>query len=256
MSGSETRSIELEQHVDASPDDVWAALTTVEGLKQWFVVDARIDPKIGGALWISWGPGSEGEAPIHAWEPGRHFGWTENYGDDAEGRPIRVVVDFEIEGGDGGTTLRLVQSGFSADAQWDEMYDALVDGWTYFLFNLAHYLGRHAGTPRALAWKRAKTELDRHATWERLVGAGLAAPSSAGESVDLSIGGSMSANVVSSRPGYHFAATLPDLDDSILFVELEGKHVGFWLSAYGTASDSATDLQSALDERIEEALRA
>ena len=53
--------------------------------------------------------------------------------------------------------VRLVQSGLSADANWDEMYDALVDGWTYFLFNLAFYLARHRGKPRGMVWKRAAT---------------------------------------------------------------------------------------------------
>ncbi|MBT3324690.1 MAG: hypothetical protein HN396_00410 [Gemmatimonadales bacterium] len=36
--------------------------------------------------------------------------------------------------------------------------------------------------------------------------------------------------VVSARPGHYFTGTLPSLDDSLLFIELEGKHVGLWLS--------------------------
>ncbi|MGY8799864.1 MAG: hypothetical protein ACKVG4_13920 [Longimicrobiales bacterium] len=34
----------------------------------------------------------------------------------------------------------------------------------------------------------------------------------------------------SSRLGHYFTGTLPSLDDSLLFIELEGKHVGLWLS--------------------------
>lgn len=256
MTERSTRSIEVEQSIDAPVEDVWAALTTVEGLRQWFVVDARIDPRVGGKIWISWGPGSEGEAPIHAWEPNRHFGWTESYGDDEEGRPIRVVVDFEIEGKDGATTLRLVQSGFTADTAWDEMYDALVDGWTYFLFNLSHYLGRHDGTPRALAWKRAEAGMDRDAAWERLVEAGLVFGGEAGAGGRVVLDVDIPAEIVSSRPGYHFAATLPSLDDALLFVEIEGKHIGFWVSTYGVDANRVEALQGALEQQVSKALRA
>ncbi len=256
MTEKNQKTIDVTQVIDASPEDVWAALTTVHGLKQWFVVDARIDPKVGGNIWISWGPGSEGEAPIHAWEPNRHFGWTENYGDDEEGRPIRVLVDFEIEGRDGHTTLRLVQSGFTAGGGWDEMYDALTDGWTYFLFNLSHYLGRHGGKPRGLAWKRAKTDLDRKAAWDRLLTTGLVHAGNGGDAGAVTLEAETPAQIVSSRPGYHFAATLPELDDALLFVEVEGKHIGFWLSTYGLAAERVGALQGVLEERVAAALSA
>ena len=52
------------------------------------------------------------------------------------------------------------------------------------------------------------------------------------------------------------AATLPDLDDSILFVELEGGHVGFWLSTYSLDDETVRELQTALDARVEQALGA
>lgn len=251
-SASATRSIEIERHIEAPPEDVWAALTTAEGLKRWFVVDAKIDPKVGGMLWISWGPGMEGEAPIHIWDPNKRFGWTETHGTDAAGKPIQVIVDFEITGEDGGTTLRLVQSGFSAASEWDEMYDATVDGWTYFFFNLSECVTRHAGKPRGLAWKRAPTELSRDEAWTRLVDGGLL-PSDADE---VTLDSARGVAVVSSRRGHHLACTIPDLDDSILFVEFEGRHIGFWLSTYGLENERVTALQAALDARVEDALGA
>ena len=104
---------------------------------------------MGGRIWLSWGPGCEGEAPIHIWEPPRRFGWTENYGTDEAGKAIEVAVDFHVEAKAGTTVVRLVQSRFSASSDWDEMYDALVDGWTYFMFNLVFYLTRHRGSRAA-----------------------------------------------------------------------------------------------------------
>ena len=255
------RSLTMERELQATPDEVWEALTTSEGLRRWFPLDARVEPGESGSVWLSWGPGCDGEAPIHIWEPGSRFGWTESYGEDDAGRPIQVAVDFYIEGREGSTVVRLVQSGFSASSDWDEMYDALVDGWTYFLFNLAFYFLRHRGQDRKLVWKRAATELTRDVVWDRLVAAALIAGGPANGVPDpgmaeLVIDRARPAEVVSMRESYHFAATLPDLDDSVFFVELEGRHIGFWLSTYGVDESRVNELQGVLDSRIEVALRS
>lgn len=258
MTDAKTRSLEFERDIaDASPEDVWEALATSEGLRRWFPLDARVTPGHSGTVWLSWGPGCEGEAPIHVWEPGARFGWTESHGEDAEGRPIKVAVDFYIEGRDGSTVVRLVQSGIGASADWDAMYDALKDGWTYFLFNLVYYFRKHRGKERRLAWKRSATDLARDVAWERLVGAALVVgngAAAAGSGAEILVDRARPAQVVTARPGHHFAATLPDLDDSVFFVELEGRHIGFWLSTYGIEEDRVAELQSALDARIEVAL--
>lgn len=257
MTENPTRTIELSREVDATPDEVWEMLTTSEGLMNWFPLEARVADQGDGTVWLSWGPGSAGEAPIHIWEPGRRFGWTEDHGKTPEGEPIKVAVDFHIESKDGTTVLRLVQSGLSADAQWDEMYDALVDGWTYFLFNLFYYFKRHKGKTRKMAWKRAATDLARDVAWDRLVGGAMVASSlGAGDSGTVRLDTSRPVDVVSARIGHHFACTLPDLDDSIFFVELEGAHIGFWLSMYDVDDDRLADLQASLESRIAEALSA
>ncbi len=254
-SGTETRSIELESVVDAPAEEVWEILTTAEGLRQWFPLDASVEPTVGGTVWLSWGPGCEGKAPIHIWEPPSRMGWTESYGDDEAGRPIKVAVDFYVEARGGTTVVRLVQSGLNASSDWDEMYDALEDGWTYFLFSLAYYFLKHRGKKRTLVWKRVATELGRDALWDRLVGGALiGAVAAAGSSFRLSLDRGYEGEIVSQRPGHYFTGTLPSLDDSVIFVEIEGPHVGFWLSTYGLADARSAELQAALDRRIEEAL--
>ena len=251
------RSLVLEQEVSAPAEAVWQALTTPDGLRQWFPLDARVEPGEGGSVWLSWGPGSEGEAPIHIWDLPSRFGWTESYGEDESGRPIKVAVDFHIEGREGKTVVRLVQSGFGASEDWDEMYNAVKDGWTYFLFNLAFYFLKHRDKSRRLVWRRFATDLARDVVWERLVGSALIGLAAGHEDdIDLMLDQIRSARVVSEREGYHFAATLPELDDSAFFVELEGTHVGLWLSTYGMDDDRVAQLQNALDARIEGALGA
>ncbi len=252
-----TRSIVVEREIAAPPEDVWTALTTPEGLRQWFPLDARVEPGEGGSIWLSWGPGAAGEAPIHAWAPPRHLGWTEAYGEDEAGRPIEVAVDFYVEDREGTTVVRLVQSGFSASEEWDEMYDALVDGWTYFLFNLAFYFLKHRNRNRKLVWRRVATDLARDVVWESLVaGAVISGVAERGAQVELSLDEVRSAEVVSARKDYHFAATVPGLDDSVLFVELEGKHVGLWLSTYDAEEDRVEQLERALDDRVAATLGA
>lgn len=257
MTGTNTRTITIEKAVDAPPEEVWEALTTGEGLRQWFPLDARVEPGVGGSVWLSWGPGSEGEAPISLWEPPGRFGWIESYGEDAEGRPIKVAVDFHVEGREGTTVVRLVQSGLSASSDWDEMYDALQDGWTYFMLNLAYYFHKHRGQKRKLVWRRVATDLARDAVWERLVASaliGVGGGLGAGDGVTLEIDRGRHAEIASAREGYHFAAEIPELEDSLFFVEIEGSHVGFWLSTYGMKDDRVEQLQAALDERTQEAL--
>ena len=72
-----SRAVVREVFVAAPPDVVWKALTDARELTQWFPLEARVTPGVGGSIWISWGEGASGEAPITAWEPGRRFEWTE-----------------------------------------------------------------------------------------------------------------------------------------------------------------------------------
>jgi uncharacterized protein YndB with AHSA1/START domain len=260
------RSIRIEKEVDAAPEEAFRILTDPSEVGRWFPLEAEIDPRVGGRVWLSWGPGCEGEAPIHIHEPPARFGWTENYGTDEAGRPIEVAVDFHVESREGVTVVRLVQSGFSASEDWDAMYDALVDGWSYFMFNLQHYIAHHRGTPRTMVWRRAATELGREDVWSRLLESGLVSPHDrvagegevaggaavqAGRDFVTDLGERQVGTVISTRPGHHFAGILPGLEQSLLFVELEGKHVGFWLSTYGLEADRVAGLQAALDACVE-----
>lgn len=232
-----SRSVIEEVVIDATPDDVWRAITEGEGLRRWFPVDARVTPGLGGTIWLSWGEGMSGEAPITAWEPGRHLQWTEDRG------PVKMAVDFHISTRDGQTVVRLVQSGFGDGPEWDGEFHMVSGGWAYFLANLAWYLTHHNGTPRDLLGYREPTALSRDAAYSSLC------------TLARQLGGvPFMERPETGQAGFRLAG----LNQSLLFVEIEpgSPHVrgGFWLSTYGLTPDRLETLRTDIDAAYRRAL--
>ncbi|HYN07000.1 MAG TPA: SRPBCC domain-containing protein [Vicinamibacterales bacterium] len=235
-----SREIRKEVLIDAPPDVVWRALTDAEQLTQWFPVDARVEPGQGGSIWLSWGAGMEGTAPITAWEPTRRFQWTEDRG------PVKLAIDFHLEARGGKTLVRLVQSGFGDGASWDDEFHMLEGGWSYFLAHLAWYLQRHRNTRRHLISFRERVPLSRTEALSRLIGPqglfvqGALSAAGPGEAFrdTTATGNSISGTVVSKSAGTgQMSLTIGEMNDAILFLEMEpdpnGTRAGFWLSTYG-----------------------
>ncbi|HJR59685.1 MAG TPA: SRPBCC domain-containing protein [Vicinamibacterales bacterium] len=235
-----SRSIVKEVTIDAPADAVWKALTEADQLIRWFPVDARVRPGPGGSIWISWGGGTEGEAPITAWEPNRRFGWTETRG------PVKLAVEFHLEAAGGRTVVRLVQSGFGDGPDWDDEFHMTTGGWSYFVEHLRWYLERHRGVPRDLIAFRDPVETTRAQAFASLLGpAGLSVDGSlrtakAGEPyrTTTAAGDPLSGTVVASSPDtWQMGFTIDQLGDAIAFIEIEpaegGARAGFWLSTYG-----------------------
>jgi uncharacterized protein YndB with AHSA1/START domain len=139
-----SRSQEIVIDVKATPEEVFRAITDPEQIAKWFAPEARVDPRVGGEYFFSWGPGMEGSTTIVTWDPGKHFG-TRSERSVTYGRkgPVetgvvqQIAVDYYIESLGGGITrLRLVQSGFGAEAAWDDEFALTKSGWTDFLKKL------------------------------------------------------------------------------------------------------------------------
>ena len=62
-----TRSHETLIEINAPPDVVWKAIAEAEGITRWFVPFARVEPGVGGTIWLSWGEGIEGTETIEVW---------------------------------------------------------------------------------------------------------------------------------------------------------------------------------------------
>lgn len=242
------QKLEYEIEVAAPVEAVWKALTDAAELTRWFPIEAEVKPGVGGTIRLSWGPDYEGTAPISIWEPNRHFQWKEVApaapGEkDSGGRAI--VIDWVLEARGGRTILRLVNSGFTG-ADWEEeYYSSLEYGWVFMLTNLKHYLERHAGVPRQVAWPRRKVEMPREVAFQKVMGRGGIFAESAldllreGERYSLrtATGNTFSGNVQFVRPPRGFCVTVDQLNDALFWLTIEGapgKHeVQLWLSAYG-----------------------
>jgi uncharacterized protein YndB with AHSA1/START domain len=257
---AETRSILKEIFVDAPPAVVWDALTLAEELERWFPLRARVEGGADGRIWLSWGEGAEAEAPISVWEPERRFGWAMEFGGH------RLAVDFHLEAKDGGTVLRLVHSGFDASAEWDAEYHMTVGGWSYFLENLRVYLERHRGVGRDLLWVRRVAAVPGPEAYDRLVRViGLDAQSGlvsleGGAQYDAMAhdGIRLEGRVIVCQPGMQLGVTVENLDDALLFLEMElhasGSRPAVWLSTYGLEQERVARLRSWLERVYTEAL--
>jgi uncharacterized protein YndB with AHSA1/START domain len=244
------KKVTTEVTIAADADAVWRALTEGEELKRWFPPDARVTPGVGGAMWLSWGGGMDWEAPIEIWEPQKHLRTVDP-------APSKVAVDYIIDASSGGeTTLRIVQSGFAADA-WDEEIDTLTAGWRMFAENLKHYLERHRGTPRTLAYFRHPVvELTRAEAFPRMLAA--LGVSLVGEGERFT-GPFFTGVAKVVAPPVNFSGTLENHGEGFLMIELEpgrGRcRPAVWVSLYGDAGREAPELTERLTSAVTTAFR-
>jgi uncharacterized protein YndB with AHSA1/START domain len=238
-----TRSAAGEIAIDASPDRVWRALTDAEELMKWFPLDARVEPGPDGSIFMSWKNEFASTVEIEIWNPPHHLrtGWSFHEGD----HPAQVT-DYRIEASGGSTLVRVVTSGFPLDASWDGWVEGTARGWAFELYSLKHYLERHAGAPRHVAYVRRRVPLAPAAAWARLAADGeLGRWLTTGRAFD-------------DRPASQRAAVVDDPADSLLRVSVEpaspgGGHpeIVMWLSAWGDREPRVSELRTSWQRALE-----
>lgn len=256
--------LELSVDIDASPQEVWDALTTAKGLQNWFPQGAKVEGTgVGSVVTFSFGEMSW-PTTVVAWEPDKHLRWGH---DDMMGPGTAMLVDYYITTEGGKTRLRLVQSAFGASDAWDDLFEGTKGGWTYFLYNMRIYLEKHLGQMRRMFIERFQVNLAREVAWKKLLSAagGLLVATSgavrASDAVDLELQDrALRAIVEVLIDGQVIAMRIPDLADSILFVEFElggdTFHAGLYLSVYDPALASELEAPFARTvERVKNALR-
>jgi uncharacterized protein YndB with AHSA1/START domain len=256
------RVVDLTIDIDATLEEVWQALTTGEGIARWFGPYAAVTPGEGGSVSVGWDPKEMWETPITVWEPLRRM-QTASEMPSADGRVVRLAVDYYLEVQGGRVRVRLVHSGFDDSDSWDGYIDGLDAGWTYFLFNLKHALERHRGVDRRQLSARFRTTARAGEDHPVFGAKGLRVQPPVGglrpgDACQLSLGGvAVDATVAVRHAPRTIAFVVPAWNDALLFVEREGMkeahQLGVWLSLYGLPEPTAAplgqglaDLQSAL----------
>ena len=128
MTDAVTQSID----VNASRERVWELLTDPGELTRWWPDAAELEPRLGGRVVLTFGPGHVNGEVTH-WEPPQALGFTW----EATNMPgVRLHVLFTVDDlGDGRSRVGVVHSGLAAAPA--EARDAVAHGWAHFLPRLA-----------------------------------------------------------------------------------------------------------------------
>lgn len=159
--------------VAATPEQVWEAIATADGLSTW-MVPTRLDPQVGGEVVFDFGDLTS-TGVVTACTPNERFGYEEPWPISAD-EPIPVgmvewfeangiepedvardlpsigpvATEFLIEAESGGScVLRVVSSSYGTGSDWEnEFFAEMVAGWSPMLDTLVAHLQR-AGSASA-----------------------------------------------------------------------------------------------------------
>jgi uncharacterized protein YndB with AHSA1/START domain len=142
-------AVELE--VSGSPEQVWAAIASAEGISAW-MMPTELDARLGGAVTFHMGPGEEevSEGTVTAFEPGQRLAYEEDWAaltGHAGAAVTPLMTEFVVEARSGGTcVVRVVTSAFGSGEDWEqEFWGEMETGWAPMLDNLRLYLAHFPG---------------------------------------------------------------------------------------------------------------
>ena len=123
--------IERTVEIARPPAEVWAALTTAEGLGTWFGNEATIDLRPGGSARVSWTDGPTVDLRVERVEEPAVFGFTWPVNGLPDDDPRRTYVEFTLTPAGAGTRLTVVESGFAQlpDDAHAKAFDGNTQGW-------------------------------------------------------------------------------------------------------------------------------
>lgn len=224
MSPTVPLRITFDIEVQGTPEQVWAALATADGLSAWFL-PSDVEERAGGALVTHMGD-TDSPATITDWEPPRRLvyeepGWAGLVGH--EGAPVTPLrSEFLVQARSGGTCLvTVVSSAFGTGAAWEqEFMTEMQQGWRPFFANLRAYLADFPG--------QTATSTELSTTVDGEVGPAWAA-------VQRDVGSGATVQVPALRGQVHEAA------DGALLARVDGAAPGLLgLHAYGVGEGRTT----------------
>jgi uncharacterized protein YndB with AHSA1/START domain len=142
--------IASELEVDATPEQVWEAVSTGPGWDSWFMGRNEIEPGEGGAVRWSIG-GFTATSTVATWDPPKRFVSKGDVGPDGSLHQF----DYQIEPREGGgSSIKYVHSGFLGGDDWETEYAAMNEGDPMYFQKLVEYVTYFSG--------RFATPIDAH----------------------------------------------------------------------------------------------
>lgn len=153
VEASGRRSIQVDIEVPGTPQEVWQAIASAQGISSWFVPAAFEEE--GGkpvAVTLDFGGGMDSRSVVTAWQPPKLFaregaGWV-------PGSPP-IATEFSVEARSGGVcVVRVVQSLFASTDDWDAQLTGAEEGWPgiarILRLYLAHFRGQRSAIMRVM----------------------------------------------------------------------------------------------------------
>jgi len=131
--------------INASPEQVYEALTTSEGIRNWWTRDADLDSMVGGTgefRFGSYGGNQVTKVKVTELVAPTRVAWKTT----SSFRPewVGTTITFDLRADGAGTIVSLAHRGFP---QADDVYAMCTTGWGYYLVSLQQYLQAGAGAP-------------------------------------------------------------------------------------------------------------
>ena len=144
--------VERSVEIDAPPSVVWEVITEAEHISGWFSDSVEIDLRPGGRIVLVWEGAHTEHGVVEHLDPPSRFSFRWIRGSDREATEGNsTLVEFALSPADGGTSLRVVETGF-ATLDWPMErrtadLDAHSQGWEKELGELGDYVHRREGAP-------------------------------------------------------------------------------------------------------------
>ncbi len=139
--------LERTYAVAATPEQVWEAIATADGVAAW-MVPTRLDPQIGGAVSFDVG-GFWSHGIVTDYTPPTRFAYAEPWprmGEHDWSSVSPIATEFLVESASGGScVIRVVSSAYGSGADWEhEFFEEMIEGWVALLDNLATHFDEAA----------------------------------------------------------------------------------------------------------------
>jgi len=131
--------------VKATPERVFEAITTAQGISKWWTRDVQLDSAVGGVGEFAFFERKVvTKVRIDALQPPRRVAWTTLESNAPGGwRGTTIMFDLRADGGE--TVISFAHRGFK---EANEGFERVTSGWAYYLESLKQFLETGQGTPR------------------------------------------------------------------------------------------------------------